>query len=235
MSSTIFKERRLALGLNLDQISEELRIRKRYLEAIENNDLDQIEFSGFYLKGYMKIYGKYLNITENEISDLLTQHQAEVVVYETRPEVKDPSWSFVTISMISMMFVIFYGKSIFHKISDQLYSPSIMGETTTKIAEVTREDPVKEILGKYITSGKAVIFVKKPTFLKIQGENKDIIFSGHAEAGDVHFIANNIHTMVFSETIDDIELFPEETLVSKNTAITSQLLVSHKILTSVSD
>ena len=230
MLNSVFKDKRISLGLNLEQISEELRIRKRYLEAIENNEFDKIEFSGFYLKGYIKTYGKYLQISENEITNLLIQPQTPVVTYDAKPEIKDPSWNFVIISLISMILVIFFGKSVARKISDQFH-PNLKQEEKQILSQsIMKEDPVKDILRKYAISEKAVIFIKKSTFLKIQDHKNQIIFSGPMEAGEVYFTTNNSDTTVFSSAIDDIDLFPEEALISQNSGIKNPILLKHRIL-----
>lgn len=227
--STIFKEKRLSLGLSLDKISEDLRIRRRFLEAIEDGTLDQIEFSSFYLTGYMKLYGKYLQIPERDIADLLAVPETEVIIYETRPEAKDPSWNFIVISLISMILVVLYGKATYHKISDNLsYAFRHKGQYA-KSLQMSQEEQVKEILGKYVNFNKAVILIKKPTFLKIQGSDGQLIFDGMLVAGDVQLAPNNKGIVVFSTAIDDIEIFLEDALVSQNGVPKNPLFVEHRV------
>jgi hypothetical protein len=227
--STIFKEKRLSLGLSLDKISEDLRIRKRFLEAIEDGNLDQIEFSSFYLAGYMKLYAKYLHIQDQDIAELLEVPETEVIIYETRPEVKDPSWNFIVISLISMILVVLYGKSTYHKISDNLSYAFRGKEQHIESLQMSKEEQVKEILGKYVNFNKAVILIKKPTFLKIQGSEGQLIFDGIVDVGDVQLAPNNKGIVVFSTAIDDIEIFLEDALVSQNGVPKNPLFVEHRI------
>jgi hypothetical protein len=235
MSSVVFKEKRLSLGLSLDKISEDLRIRKRYLEAIEDGMLDQIEFSSFYLIGYMKLYGKYLKIPEQDIADLLRVPQAEVVVYETRPQAKDPSWHFVLFSLIGMVLVFLYGKILYQKTYDHIAYAFRAKEPEVLAFAVSREDPVKEILGKYVNLNKAVILIKKSSFLKIQSDDGQLLFSGNVEAGDVQMVPNHKGIVVFSTGKDDVEIFLEDALVAQNGIPANPLFVDHKILDNIGE
>jgi transcriptional regulator with XRE-family HTH domain len=58
-------EKRKKLGLSIAQISKELRIRKTYIEQIEEEKAD---FSDPYIKGYLKTYANLLGISTKEFS-----------------------------------------------------------------------------------------------------------------------------------------------------------------------
>lgn len=58
------KKQRLLLGINLKVISEQLKIRVDYLEAIESDDYT-IFTSDIYAKGFIKNYAKYLGLNSD--------------------------------------------------------------------------------------------------------------------------------------------------------------------------
>lgn len=59
------KQTRLAKNISLEEIEKNTRIRKLYLEAIENEDWDVIPGT-VYLRGFLKSYAKYLGLDEKE-------------------------------------------------------------------------------------------------------------------------------------------------------------------------
>lgn len=56
------KEARIQAGYSLDQIANELNIRKQYLAALEDEDYSILP-GKVYIDGYKKIYAKYLGVT----------------------------------------------------------------------------------------------------------------------------------------------------------------------------
>ncbi|MDX2050494.1 MAG: helix-turn-helix domain-containing protein [Rickettsiaceae bacterium] len=67
--SSLLKKTRLERGIDLEKISEDLRIRKKYLEAIENGDLKQVPGKA-YRDGYIRMYSSYLGLFD-EVAKLL--------------------------------------------------------------------------------------------------------------------------------------------------------------------
>lgn len=60
------KETRESKGLLISEISKKIKIRKQYLEAIEENNIDIIPGKA-YVEGYINIYSSFLDI-EDEIN-----------------------------------------------------------------------------------------------------------------------------------------------------------------------
>ena len=61
------KQKRLQLGIPIEDISSQLKIRKFYLLALENNDITSIP-NKLYAKGYLKMYAKFLNLSYKDLS-----------------------------------------------------------------------------------------------------------------------------------------------------------------------
>jgi len=55
------KEARIKSGLTIDQISERLHVKKQYILALEEGNLNLLP-KGIYTKAYLKLYADYLGI-----------------------------------------------------------------------------------------------------------------------------------------------------------------------------
>ena len=60
------KAARENMGLSLREVEEATKIRKKYLQALENEEFDVIP-GKTYAKGFLKIYAKFLNLDHEEI------------------------------------------------------------------------------------------------------------------------------------------------------------------------
>lgn len=67
------RERRVGLGITLDQAEESTRIRGRLLEALENGEYDKLPNPG-YVRGYISSYARYLEL---DAQALLQLYKAE--------------------------------------------------------------------------------------------------------------------------------------------------------------
>ena len=65
----MLKQTRLDLGKTLNQVSLDLKIRKKYLIALEEEKLDVLP-GEVYMKGYLKLYLDYLNIKDRNAEQL---------------------------------------------------------------------------------------------------------------------------------------------------------------------
>ena len=71
------KERREARGISLIEVEKDLKIRKKYLQALEEGNIDAIP-GKTYLIGYLRNYSKYLGINEENINQIIqTYHNLE--------------------------------------------------------------------------------------------------------------------------------------------------------------
>jgi len=70
-----FKQRRESLGLTLREVEESTKIRKKYLQALENENFDVIP-GRTYTKGFLKNYALFLGLDAKEI---IEKFEAEFV------------------------------------------------------------------------------------------------------------------------------------------------------------
>ena len=64
------RERREARGISLIEAEKDLKIRKKYLQALEEGNLDVIP-GKTYIIGYLRNYSKYLGIDEENIKQII--------------------------------------------------------------------------------------------------------------------------------------------------------------------
>jgi len=64
------RERREARGISLIEVEKDLRIRKKYLQALEEGNVDVIPGKTYFI-GYLRNYSKYLDIDEENINQII--------------------------------------------------------------------------------------------------------------------------------------------------------------------
>ena len=83
------RERREAKGISLIEVEKDLKIRKKYLQALEEGNIDLIP-GKTYIVGYLKNYSKYLDIDEKNINQIIQTYnnleKQKSVIKETKKE-----------------------------------------------------------------------------------------------------------------------------------------------------
>ena len=64
------RERREAKGISLIEVEKDLKIRKKYLQALEEGNVNAIP-GKTYIVGYLKNYSKYLDIDEENVNQII--------------------------------------------------------------------------------------------------------------------------------------------------------------------
>jgi len=68
------RERREARGISLIEVEKDLKIRKKYLQALEEGNIDIIP-GRTYIVGYLRNYSKYLGIDEENINSIIQTYK----------------------------------------------------------------------------------------------------------------------------------------------------------------
>ncbi len=83
------KERREASGISLIEAEKDLKIRKKYLQALEEGNIDAIP-GKTYIIGYLRNYSNYLGIDEENINQIIQTYKylerQKVGLEETKKE-----------------------------------------------------------------------------------------------------------------------------------------------------
>lgn len=75
---------REARGLSLDEIEAATRIRRRYLEALENEAFDQLP-GGAYAKGFLRNYASYLGLPAEDLVGMYPEFRADPIITHGSP------------------------------------------------------------------------------------------------------------------------------------------------------
>ncbi|WP_016917155.1 helix-turn-helix domain-containing protein [Rickettsia honei] len=114
--SSMLKQIRLDSGKTLNQVSSDLKIRKKYLVALEEGDFDVLP-GEVYVRGYLKLYLDYLNVKDrnveqieatkqNETEKLLNNKRATVINYKRKKQLVLISIIMLSIIIVSHPFII---------------------------------------------------------------------------------------------------------------------------------
>jgi cytoskeletal protein RodZ len=77
------KAKRKELRYTLEAVSTCLKIREKYLECIENGDLDKIPGKA-YAKGYIKEYAKFLKLTDYKNFEILEPKAVHEIIHDEK-------------------------------------------------------------------------------------------------------------------------------------------------------
>ena len=83
------RESREARGISLIEVEKDLKIRKKYLQALEEGNVDVIPGKAYFI-GYLRNYCKYLDIDEKNINQIIQTYnnleKQKSVIKETKEE-----------------------------------------------------------------------------------------------------------------------------------------------------
>lgn len=83
----LLKEKRLEQGISMEKLQEETKIRKRYIEAIEQGDYNILP-GQFYARAFIKSYAEYIGLDPEQI---LEEYKNELPAIPTGPIEPVPS------------------------------------------------------------------------------------------------------------------------------------------------
>lgn len=163
----IIAERRKQLGLSLDQIEKETKIRKKYLEAIEKNNFSFLPESTT-VKGFIRNFSLALGLSSDNIlavfrRDFAEDEKGQIIPRGFSKEIEERSfhWTpkatfFALVILLISAFAFFFVRQYFRFSSPPLLevaSPQD-GQTYTEKVEVagkTEKDATVKVDGSLIT------------------------------------------------------------------------------------
>ncbi len=110
----IIKEAREKLGVSIDEISDLLKIKSKYLISIENGDFDQLP-GNTYVIGFLKSYSSFLRLNTNEIIELykkqfsLNENNDDDEINSQTVVLQDSSKVVNSITIIALILIIALG------------------------------------------------------------------------------------------------------------------------------
>ena len=122
IAETLSKTRE-SLGISLEDASRDLKIRYRYLLALEEGELTEISHH-VYLIGYLRTYANYLGLDSEDLVAYLHAYQNDrkQIAGMNEPLIEDSKPGLITIiiSLLAVIVVFFVWQKITH--SDKLFT-----------------------------------------------------------------------------------------------------------------
>ena len=156
--SEILRQKREEKELNLEAVSNETKIKKEFLEAIEDGQFQSLP-SESYALGFVKNYAKYLGINTASIVPLFRREYKSrhvPIVPEFRKYqhkfnkkffLNSRSFLFLTVIFIMLGYILFQYNSIIFPPKIEIEKPHSGQEITSNVVEVEgRTDPYATVL-----------------------------------------------------------------------------------------
>ena len=110
----ILRDARIALGISVQQVSDNINLKLSVINNIEKNVLDK-DISQTFIRGYIRCYARYLNIPEDDVLRAYNCHnakceqQAELQSFSrrTKLEAYDNRLMLVSYGIVGFMLVVF--------------------------------------------------------------------------------------------------------------------------------
>ena len=188
------KERREAKGISLIEVEKDLKIRKKYLQALEEGNIDAIP-GKTYLIGYLRNYSRYLGIDEENINQIIqTYHDLEKktddlektkeknIYLKTKDrslfEKKMDFFPVKYVYLASFVLIIFIGlfllsRSLKEAQNIPVPSPEIGNETGINIEE--KADDISTLAEELVESGAEAIIAESAIEESILAEKLPIL------------------------------------------------------------
>jgi cytoskeleton protein RodZ len=84
------REAREAKSLTLNQVSRDIRIRTRYLQALENGNLGELP-SAVHVRGFLRSYADFLGLNAEELLDAIRQQGESAPLEQSSTQAQDES------------------------------------------------------------------------------------------------------------------------------------------------
>lgn len=179
---SILKQARLAQGKKIPEISQTLCIRKAYLEAIENNDYENIPAFPYGI-GFIRSYADYLGLNSSliiqkykEETEVAPDSEGSYYVPEPQAEATVPNKKYLLISLLALIAVYFAW--LFYNNSKQVETED-MASNFEKVADT--EDTTADI-NQYPLVVEDYAPVETESDVKLGGETLPVIETAPVDA-----------------------------------------------------
>ena len=236
----VLKNKRELLKKNLEKVSQDTKIQKRFLEYIENNQFDYFD-SEVFLTGFIKIYAQYLELDLNKILALyrrsnpnkssLKNDNPKKKLFDNTKKKKalnflNPKSLFTTLLILFLIIIVGYVGFQIYKFQSppilNITQPTNESEFSTEKIIVkgnTETDAIVEINGTTVEIDEEGIFEKEIT-LK-EGSN---IITVKARKNNTLEKVETIRVIYNKETVQETEEQEEE--ITKENIITLEIFDS---------
>ncbi len=168
----VLKKKRESLGKNLDVVSLDTKIQKRFLIYIEKNEFDRFE-SEIFLTGFIKIYSDYLNLDTHKVLALYRRSNPFGILKSDEPKKNKKKLkisNLLTPKILITTLLTFFLVGIFAYIGIQIYK--FQSPPELEISQPLNESSIEEenIVVKGSTLNTAVLEInEKPVKVNNDG------------------------------------------------------------------
>src|SRR3989344_1732239 len=172
-----FKDSRIKKGLTLEEVSSVTKIRKEFLEAIEDGEYKKLPSSAYAL-GFVRNYADFLGLDENRSIALFKREFDSEKSFEVLPKFSagsDISFKKLRVGRNIILFIgiltfiIFF---IFFQYREAIFNPMLQVASPKEGETISSQD--LQIVGK--TDPNSVVYVEnQPVSLDSEGNFKKII------------------------------------------------------------
>lgn len=208
----ILKKRRFEKNLSLEWVESKIKIRKKFLQALENNDWLQMP-SLPYIKGFLKVYADFLDLNSEELLAVFRRHynyeeKSDILPEGVSQPLNRPLVRFTPqtiIAVISALFLLFLFSYLGLQYIASVSPPNLTVERP-KEGEVL-SSPNLQIKGK--TDIDAVVEINK----------KRIALNDKGEFATMFTLQPGVNTVV----VDSISKFGKKKTVTRTVSVEQPL------------
>lgn len=197
------RKARLEKNLSYQEIEKSIKIRSRYLAALENEEWDVLP-GDVYLKGFLKTYSRYLGLNAQEMLDALKEQLQPIP--EIKPVTQDkiefpdrPRKKFGLVLGVIAIFFLLFAQYLYQNYFNMPYpsnkdvNPSQVSSDSSQQSLTPEQDPKNEDpapTNTVITEmSLRIIAVNGPCWIQVQA-NGLTTYEGTLQMGDQQSFTN---------------------------------------------
>ncbi len=154
----LLKQERVKLGINLDEVEKQIKIRQKFLQAVEENNWN-IFTSKIYINGIIKNYSLYLGLDPKKTLAFFRRDYERLETVRFKKKVSSrylaPETRKLAALALILVFLIFFG--YFGYQLKVYFSPPKVTIISPKTEVIKKEDKVK-VIGKTEKDASVTIF-----------------------------------------------------------------------------
>ena len=234
----LLRGEREQLGFTLDQAATALKIRAKYLRAIEDGNITEIP-SVVYLIGYLKNYADFLELNGDELIDAFKAEGDHTISYPELylPEPYRKDFHPRPIALLVSIVLTLLGYSVWYYHQDREDTEPITTSEIETTSPVVLAQPATE--GTNIASHRGeiqtvnpsiVLLAKTNTWIRVMDSNSRLLSERILHPGDTYFVSKEEGQVITSDNPQALDVMYNGQLSSLNAVNMQQTASSGKIV-----
>lgn len=217
---SLLKDARVKKNCDINDASKALKIRSKYLEAIERGDIDKV-VSEIYLMGYVKSYAHWLGLDSSQLlNDIKAGNDnyspssptlaatstptAQQPYIASQKKIVRPSRLIVLLSVLvgSAVYAIWY-------VSADYNDNAAIKNTDNLIIDSPQQADIDET-GEPTLQGSFVFYAHDDVQLTILDKKGDVALTHAMKSGEAYFMSDRKGVAVKADKPESIEVFTDD-------------------------